>query len=192
MKLKQRLKLKQNLRILKVYSLARFYVSFRDIYLNECMLKHENNYLKAENSSEMFNNIFGAKTIPTDFIKDDDKIINDLIDKNIEFKKDLDYLKISICELDKYSVIAFCKYVEFNFHILKINNNFIYQSQNLVSYVSKFITKKQFLQGFKEIDIFTGDKKVNNLFYKKTFLAVEKTYNELHIKKELRKLTTNK
>lgn len=156
------------------------------------MLKHDNNYSKAENTSEMFNRVFGFETSPTDFIKEDEKIIDDLIDKNIEFKKDLDYLDFSSCGLDKHTVIAFCKEVEFNFHILKVNNNFIYQSQNLLAYVSKFTTKKQFLEGIKEIDIFTGNKKVNNKFFKRTFLAIEETYNKLHLKKELRKLTINK
>lgn len=185
-------KLSQRDRVLRVFVLARLYCDFRDIYLNECSLNHSNNYKSAENTSDMMNIIFNQDTTPTDFIIDKEKITNDLIDKSVNFNKNLKELKGNYIGLNEKIVRAFCKNVEHgNFHLLKINNSFVYQTNWLLDYVLNIIGKDTFLEGFKEINIFSKSRKYNNLKYKRTFLAIEKTYYEIVRKQIYRNLKLN-
>lgn len=180
-------KIDQGLRVLRIYALSKFYADYRDIYLNECILKQKSTYADAEKMSDMINSIFMGETKPVDFVKDEDKIINDLIDKNRYFKFELDRVNQSNCGLTKEGVLAFCKRVEHGrFHILKINTQFNYQSAYLLSYLQNRIGKEVFLDGIKEISIFTKNKKTNNKFFKKTFLEIEKTHYEIMNKQILR------
>lgn len=180
-------KIEQGLRVLRVYALSKLYADYRDIYLNECLLKHDNDYSNAEKLSDMINSVFMGETKPTDFIKDYDKITNELIDKSREFKIELDRINQSTCGLNKKGVLAFCKQVEHgSFHLLKINNQFHYQSRYLLSYCQSAIDKETFLEGMKEVSLFTKKKKTNNQFFKRTFLAIEKTHYEIMSKQYLR------
>lgn len=180
-------KIEQGLRVLRVYALSKLYSDYRDIYLNECILKHEGSYQNAENISDMINSVVNGNTKPTDFVKDENKIINELIEKSKDFKFELERIHQSTCGLNKKGVLAFCKQVEHgDFHLLKINNQFHYQSRYLLSYSQNAINKDTFLEGMKEVSIFTGKRKTNNALFKKTFLAIEKTHYEIMSKQFLR------
>lgn len=174
-------------RILTVFALSKFYSDYREIYLLECLLKSENNYTKAEETSAFINAIFNGKTTPSEFLKNHEDIINELIDKNKYFNLELDRINQSGTSLNKKNVLAFCKLVEHgSFHLLKINLNFNYQVNFLLHYINQLITKEVFFEGMMETSFINGSRKKNNVIFKKTFLAIEKTYYEVYKKQLLR------
>ena len=184
---KNQLKQYQKDRILRVYALTRFYCNYRDIYLNECLLKHDTNYLDAEKTSHLINYIFKGDTKPVDFIKDEDKLVDDLISKNENFKHELGVVSKIFIGLNEKIVMAFCRNVEHgDFHILKSNIGFQYQIHALLNYYSGVITKDEFLYGIQELSIFTGKRKFNNKLFKKTFLSIESKYYEIVNKQIIR------
>ena len=189
--IKIKLKSNQRNRILKVFVLSKLYADFKDFYLYECLLKQTSDYKSAERMSDLMNGLFNQDTKPVDFIVDKDKIANDLIDKSIKFKNFLKNIKGNNLGLYEEAIKAFCKNVEHGeYHNLKINNNFFYQTKWLLNYSLDNVSKKDFLEGIKEVNIFSKTKKYNNVFYKRTFLAIENTYDDIMSKQILRK--TNK
>jgi len=182
-------KIQQKQRILRVYALSKLYADYREIYINECILKTENNYFEAEKTSNFINEVFGGETKPTDFIFEHNKTINKLIDKANEFKDELKRIDKTSLGLNKKNVLAFCKEVEHGkYHILKSNIQFYYQTIALYNYSEGRCSKELFLEGMTQIDIFTKKRKTNNAYYKKTFLEVEKSYYAILRKQIFRSL----
>ena len=187
------LKSNQRNRILKVFVLAKLYADFKDFYLHECLLKQTSDYKSAERMSSLMNGLFNQDTKPVDFIVDKDKITNDLIDKSVKFKEFLKNIQGNSIGLNEASIKAFCKNVQHGeYHNLKINNNFYYQTKWLLNYSLDNVSKKDFLEGIKEVNIFSKTKKYNNGFYKRTFIAIENTYNEIMSKQILRETSKTK
>lgn len=186
---KDQLKQYQKERILRVYALTRLYCDYRDIYLNECLLKQKTNYFDAEKTSNFINCVFKGETKPVDFIKNEDKLIDDLISQNQIFKYELGIVSDLFIGLNEKIVMSFCKNVEHgDFHILKSNIGFKYQIHALFHYYSGVITKDEFLYGIQELSIFTGKRKLNNRLFKKTFLSIESKYYEILNKQIIRTL----
>lgn len=166
--------IKRKMRVTKVGMLTSFYVCYRDIYLKEQLLKSKNNYVKAEHMSDFINKLGISETKPVDFIYDKDLIINQLIDLNIEFKKNIAFC-VDNRIFTKRFILSFCKNVEFSNHLLRFNNQFQYQIASLSAYVTGQISKEVLEEDMKEISLFTKKKRYNNRFFKKTFLEIEKT-----------------
>lgn len=183
------LKNEQTKRILRVYILSKFYCDYRDIYLNECLLKHKNDYIGAEKTSDFINSVFGGETKPVDFIYQEQDLINDLISKNKLFNEEINMLEKLNIGINKKNIVAFCKNVEHRcFHILKSNIQFKYQCHSLYSYSMNNINKNELIKGMEQICIFSKKSKLNNKYFKKTFLEIEKTYYEIASKQIIRKL----
>jgi hypothetical protein len=177
----------QRQRVLTVFALSKFYSDYREIYLLECLLKLDNNYTKAEETSAFINSIFNGNTTPSEFMKNHEEIINELIDKNKYFNLELDRINQSGTSLNKKNVLAFCKLVEHgSFHLLKINLCFNSQVNFLLHYIDELIPKEALLIGMMETSFIDGRRKKNNVLFKKTFLAIEKTYYEVFRKQLLR------
>ena len=186
-------KISQRDRLFRVFTLAKVYCDFRDIYLKECILKSKNDYKEAEKFSGLMNSIFGTDSTPSSFITDYEKTTNELIDNVSNFKSLLKSLEGNSIGLNEKCIIAFCNNVEHgSFHLLKINNCFKYQTNWLLNYYLNYVGKDAFLEGFKETDIFSKSKKYNNIEYKRTFLAIEKTYYEILRKQIFRNLKIKK
>lgn len=165
-------------RIIRVCFLAKYYCAYRDIYLNQRLLEYENNYIEAEEFSDNLNSIFGLESKPTDFLHNENDLSNKIIDTHRWFDNEMKNLDGFV--LSKNAVMAFVKSIEHgDFHILKSNPNFVYQMESIMAYGFGISDKEHFLEGIKEVSIFTKRSKFNNRLLKKTFLEVEKRYFEI-------------
>lgn len=172
---------RRNSRLIRLYILSEAYNRYQMFYLNQCVLKHSSNYVLAENTSTLINTIFKGETKPSDFLKDENQAINDLIDSHQSYQYFLNKT-----HLDKVIVDAFCKSSEHNFgSILKINSiAFTRQVAVLTLYNAGEITKEQLQEALIDFCIFTKKtKKLNTTLLKKTVYSIEKLYTEILNKK---------
>lgn len=173
-------------RIIKVSNLANLYYLYHSIELKRRIILANNNYESCENIAN-FINMLGFNVSPIDFIVDEDKESNEIIDLHNNFTN---YLNSCYHFLDIDTVVSFCKEVENTFHILKINMQFHYMMSSLFAYSFGIIGKSDLLYELKEVSIFTGRRadKINRRYIYRTFISVEETYNKILQKKLNRKL----
>lgn len=175
---------RRNTRLVRLYILSEAYFKYQIFYLNQCVLKHNNDYQLAESTSNMINTIFNGQTTASDFIKSEDEKTNEVIETYNEYQS---FLNKTF--LDKKVVDAFCKASEHSFGtMLKINSTgFSSQITALILYNSGEISKQQVQNALKDYCIFTKKtKKLNTKLFKKTITSIEKLYSEILEKKIIR------
>lgn len=182
-------KVKRSQRLFRYYLLCRYAHLYSYRYLNSCLLKHGNDYLRAENMSDMMNAVFGENSTPADFIHNEDIIANRCIDITEEMKS-LEKC-LTVMKIDPQDVYAFCKEVEHG------NKLFFFKSHGLMAcYI---------LQDFKDYDlgIISKDEleyKMNVLFnfkyafgikpsvIRKLIKQVDELFIQICLKRNLRKI----
>lgn len=144
-------------KVLLACLLTRIYGEFSMMELNRSIAEHDRNYVEAEQSAGLFGAIFNMDIKPADLLTSEE----DACDKAIDHYNRMNaFLKVAdTLSLDRDSIIAFCKSVEYGDKIawlkFQANLNYKYHVDNLQLYMLGHIDKEQFEELFVEYSLFT-------------------------------------
>lgn len=181
-------------RLQKILVLSSAYCHFAELTVSQSLLKSNNNYAQAENTSDFINNIFKQETSPSDFLHNKDELTNEIIEEYKSYKKWCSNKYEEYLGTNEKLINAFCKSVEFQNKavLLKVDNTYLFISH--ISYLLRFLIKEIEKEDLEKIlvdfSLFSGvQKKLSFKRFRKKIISIENLYQEIDAKQKSR---TNK
>lgn len=149
-------------KIEKLFNFCRLYVSYRDFDLQKKLTKSSPlNYNQAESLSNFFNQLVVTKeSKPQEFIKNEEEVIDESIDKYITLVSTLKEIKDEFGVKYKNNLYkSVKKFYNKKTYSYQMDTFFTFTIYGLYLYINRIITFEEFLEDYGfEISIFTGRK----------------------------------
>ena len=178
--------IKRIIRVLRLLAVVQAYHHYTMMQLYHKSLQHENSWENAERLSDLMNFFMPYKECtPSDFLRDEDKDTNEILDNYEGFKK---WAKVAetMCVSEK-TLMAFCKNVDNLQSVfqLKAFGHVFYPDwlKALFLYLNNDISKTELQNTFVKYSLFTGKPEPANLAeFRKVIIEIEAVISQITIK----------
>lgn len=170
-----------------MYILMKAYENYHMMQLHASSATTTLSYEEAERFTNLMNEVFNADIKAETFITTPDDEAN----KAVEFYKQFERVLDGLSDLDKSSILSFCKHVYFSFEFIKLKiDGFIHYPiyiEALLRYFKDACTFEEVRESIVEYRFWEEKpKKTDSVFFRRDFLRFEKLYESIKDKKEKR------
>lgn len=178
-------------RLQKILVFSSAYCHFAKLTVYNSLLKSNNNYTDAENTSDFINSIFKQETSPSDFLHNKDELSNEIIQEYKSYKEWCSNDFEKYYSINEKLIDAFCKAVEFQNKsvLLKCDNTYLFTSHisYLIGYLADSVSKNDLEKKLVDFSLFSGEpRKLSFRRFRRKIISIENLYQEIDAKQKSR------